>query len=220
MRTGVEASAADQMSAAYTIAGASADVCNSCRPGHVLAQWKQQITTVVVLKRGVAALSRPARSNSIIGIRGAGTVVGLNALFGSPRHSATVTAVTPCDVLVVSLEDVRCRIRESVDACQAALLLLSCELQEQVRTTSYIGAPGARARVGWIVSELLHKVGDDGVPGTDGAECKVGVTSIAALAGTSRETASRVIAALIRKRHLLRTNGRFCAPADSPLLRR
>jgi CRP-like cAMP-binding protein len=96
------------------------------------------------------------------------------------------------------------------------MVLLSAQMHAYMRTISFLTTSSVRERVAWVVHELMAtgaiQRGSDVWILPD----RVPVTTIATMAGATREATSRTLSDFARRGMLSREQGQIKVPSTSP----
>lgn len=159
-----------------------------------MAKW------VAVLLSGIVKASRYTYDGRevVLGIQGAGMLVGeIEAADGRERH-ATVAALEPVTALVVSHDEFDDFLRTHDGAARLFLLALCERLRDADDKRAEYGASDTADRVSYRLAELAARFGE---PDDQGLRISVAITQdeLASWAGSSREAASKALRALRRR---------------------
>ncbi len=159
-----------------------------------MAQW------VAVLLSGIVKASRYTDDGRevVLGIQGAGTLVGeVEAADGKLRH-ATVHALEPVTALVVSHADFDDFLRTHNGAARLFLHALCERLRDADDKRAEYGACDTTRRVAYRLAELAARFGE---PDDQGVRISIAITQdeLASWAGSSREAASKALRVLRRR---------------------
>ncbi len=159
-----------------------------------MAQW------VAVLISGIVKASRYTDDGRevVLGIQGAGTLVGeVEAADGGLRH-VTVRALEPVTALVVSHGDFDGFLRAHKGAARLLLHALCERLRDADDKRAEYGACDATRRVAHRLAELAARFGE---PDDRGVRISVAITQdeLAGWAGSSREATCKALRALRRR---------------------
>ncbi len=155
---------------------------------------------------------------AVLAIRSSGDLVGeLSAIDGLP-HLATVTALEPLDVLVISNDDFRAFLEGTPGV---ALLLLEIELSKLRDADRKRVEFGAYDSVGRVASRLLELAERFGQPDPSGVriDLRLSQQDLAGWVGASREAVIKALR-LLRDRGSIETHRRVVTIVDLPALRR
>jgi CRP/FNR family transcriptional regulator, cyclic AMP receptor protein len=176
--------------------------------GAVLFREEDDGSRVMVLQFGrvKVSVSAPSGREVILHVFDAGALLGeLSAVDGGAR-SATVTALTDVDVLVLSQLDFKEYLDRHSEASRALLELVVAKLRGATRRQLEFGTGDALGRLCRTLVELGGRYGD---PTAEVCRFELPVTQqdLASLAGLSREAVVKGLAAL-RALEWIRTSGR------------
>ena len=160
----------------------------------------------------VVQTSRDGREN-ILAIHHSGETFGEMALLDGNTTPATVVAMEDSKIITISKEHFDNVILKSPKAVQSLLRILCKRLRESWRTIQVLKFTDAETRLKYILMNLSYS---DGIRGPDGVLINTKIThqELAELAGTSRETISRLISKLQQKK-LLKISSHRCMLLNS-----
>ena len=190
--------------------------------GGVLFREGERSTFAVAVLAGrlkVASSSLDGHE-TVLAFRGPGDLVGELSLFDGGERSATVTAVEPADVLVITAERFTELLREQPELGAVLLRMLTSRLRDADRKRVEFGAYDTAGRV---ARRLLELADDHGVPGADATggvriSLPLSQTELAGWTGASREAVARALA-LLRQSGLITTDRRAIVVLDVDALR-
>ena len=163
--------------------------------GRVLFAEGEPARGVYILRTGRAAVSISSSEGRVVTLRlaHAGDVLGLNAVLRSSAYDATVKAVEPCRADFIPRAELLELMRTSQAGAHALLKILSHELDElTARTRSLLLPHTANARLAKLLLEWSRQsVRIDRVFTHE---------EIAQMICSSRETVTRLLASLSRRR--------------------
>jgi len=155
-------------------------------------------------------LMSPSGSERILAFLGLGTIVGeLSLLDGLPR-SASVVAVRPAALSFLSHAAFETFAEKRPELYKYLVKLLSMRLRETdaaIAAGSFLPSEG---RLASILFELADDFGQDVGDGRTIIRQKIGQGDLAAMAGLSRENASRIINDWERRKMISRLSGLYC----------
>lgn len=155
---------------------------------------------------------------TVLAFRGPGDLVGELALFDGASRSATVSAVEPARVLLITADRFGELLHEHPDIGAMLLRVLAGRLRDADRKRIEFGAYDTAGRVARRLVELAD---DHGAPGTAASvriTLPLSQTELAGWTGSSREAVARALA-LLRQRGLITTDRRAIVVVDLPSLR-
>lgn len=163
--------------------------------GHVLFTEGEPARGVYILRTGRAAVSISSSEGRVITLRMArgGDVLGLNSVLRSSAYDATVKALQPCRTDFIPRGELMELMGASQAGTQAILTILSHELNElTARTRSLLLPQTASAKLAKLMLEW----------GTQSVRIDRVFTheEIAHMIGSSRETVTRLLATLSRRK--------------------
>ncbi len=167
--------------------------------GELVFRERDTGDTCYVIRDGAIVLTREHPSGRTIAIAElrTGDMFGELAMFRGETRSATAEAVEPTHAVALLASDMQRLIRHNPDL---SLDLLAALAERVSRTTDRLIQQSFQTVAGRVASALLSQVNarqGEGAPDHD-VEIQETQAEIAHLAGTSRESASRFLAALER----------------------
>jgi CRP/FNR family transcriptional regulator, cyclic AMP receptor protein len=177
--------------------GDSSDTCYIVREGHARAIRRHTDGRAITLARF-----------------GPGDIFGELAMFDDERRSATVEAIEPTDVVAVLGRDMRALMTAHPEISTRLVIALGRRLRETNERLSRQSFQSVQSRVAAVLSDLVAQelAARKSQIGSDRAD-EVLVTAtqadLAQLAGSSRESASRFLAALERAGVISQGRGRL-----------
>lgn len=162
---------------------------------------------VAILLGGVVKItvSSSTGREALLGLRGAGEIVGeLAALYGSPR-SATVRALNPVSARLVPASTFRERLRADPDALFAVLEAVIGRLRESDRRRLEFTGFDVLERVSMLLAELAYTHGVSADGETVAIGLRLSQEEIAGATGASREAVAKALR-LLRERKLVATS--------------
>lgn len=136
----------------------------------------------------------PGGREVVLGLRGAGDVIGeLSTLDGQPR-SATAVALDEVEATIVS-GAVLTRALEDVSAAHELIRLLATRLRDADRKRLEFATLDTLGRVAWRLLELAERFGRDAAEGTE-IDLPLSQEQLASWCGASREATVKALAAL------------------------
>lgn len=175
---------------------------------------------VAVLREGLVKISffTDEGSEVLLSIRGPGSMLGdMSALDGEPR-SATVTALTPVDALVIATPKFRSFLISDPEISLAMLTVLSARLRDADKKRIEFGSLDTTGRVAMRLLELADRFGEDTDEGTKIA-VSLSQRDLAGWTGSSREAVSKALQTL-RGRKIITTDRKKITILDRGALER
>lgn len=175
---------------------------------------------VAVLREGLVKISffTDEGSEVLLSIRGPGSMLGdMSALDGEPR-SATVTALTPVDALVIATPEFRSFLISDSEISLAMLTVLSARLRDADKKRIEFGSLDTTGRVAMRLLELADRFGE---VTEDGVNIAISLSQqdLAGWTGSSREAVSKALQGL-RTRKIVRTDRKQITILDRAALER
>jgi CRP-like cAMP-binding protein len=161
--------------------------------------------TLFILMNGQVKISRIGEEGRevILAVMASGDFFGELSLLDGQSRSANVTVMQDSDMLLIHRDDFLNLLHE----CPSIAINLLKELASRIRKSdAQIKSLSLKNSIGKVTSTLLRLAGDIGVRDGDRIVIKPLPTQqdLANMAGTSRETISRIIQKLITKGYLLK----------------
>jgi len=153
------------------------------------------------LDRGVlkVVLASPRGNERILSILGSGAIVGDLAMIDGLPRSASVIALTDCDLRFISRADFqRCSERHP-ELYRYLAAVLAKRLREADDAISALAFLTAKGRVAYALLEIAHSLGEEAGSGVMIPEM-LSQKELAALAGVARENTNRILKEWERKR--------------------
>jgi CRP/FNR family cyclic AMP-dependent transcriptional regulator len=154
-------------------------------------------------------------SESLLGVRGPGELVGDLAAFDSEPRLATAMALDPLTVQVITADAFRDFVVHHAGAVLGLMQMLIGRLRESDRRRAEFGAHDTASRVAHLLAQFAV---EQGPHGRHPAEVRLSQQEIGELVGASRESVARALAVL-RDQRLVRTGRRSVAVLDVSALR-
>ncbi len=140
----------------------------------------------------ITALTSSGRE-ALLGLRGAGEIVGeLAALYGS-RRSATVRALDEVQARLVAASVFRQRLRDNPDALFAVLEAVIGRLREADRRRLEFTGSDVQERVSLLLAELAGTHGEVAADGTVTIGLRLSQEDVAGATGASREAVAKAL---------------------------
>jgi CRP-like cAMP-binding protein len=183
--------------------------------GAVLFREGERSTFAVAVLSGRLKVSCTSAEGheTVLAFRRPGDLVGELSLFDGSDRSATVSAVEPARVLIITADRLTDLIRDQPDVAVVLLRLLARRLRDADRKRVEFGAYDTAGRVARRLVELAE---DHGIASGSGAiriSLPLSQTELASWAGSSREAVARALA-LLRGSGLIETDRRSIVVLD------
>lgn len=186
------------------------------RNTRVFCEGDRSDFVILILEGRIKILaSTEGGSESLLGVRGPGELVGELAAFDPAVRLASAIAVEPVTVQVLTAEDFRAFVAQHAGAAIELIRMLIGRLREAGRRRVEFGAQDAAGRVAHFLAELAAEQQPLG-PGP--AVVQLSQQEIGELIGTSRESVARALT-MLRDRHLVRTGRRSVTVLEPDALR-
>jgi CRP/FNR family cyclic AMP-dependent transcriptional regulator len=190
----------------------------SFRRGQALFSEGDLAERVFIIERGQVIVSSVAAGGReiVLGLRGAGDVMGdLAVLDGEPR-SATAVAANEVEATVAPASVLRHALRDA-DASMELLRVLASRLREADRRRLEFAALGTLGRVAWRLAELGESFGHDTADGI-AVDLPLSQEQLASWCAASREATVKALSTL-RTLGRIRTGRRSVLICDMDALR-
>jgi CRP-like cAMP-binding protein len=181
--------------------------------GAVIMGPRERVESVLLVVSGVAKQTQG--DCLVVAVHSEGALLGAEAAFCDASYPATVTALCPCTIGRIRAATLIERLANDPAGRSAVVRVLAGQAHDYLRAAAQLVGCPARRRISWILREVIRK---GAVPQADGSRrlpFPLSVTEIASMAGTERETASRVLSDLFKRRILVREAGRLGLPATA-----
>ncbi|MGO9906195.1 MAG: Crp/Fnr family transcriptional regulator [Solirubrobacteraceae bacterium] len=189
------------------------------RRGQALFTEGDLAERVFVIEHGWVMISSiaPGGREIVLGVRGAGDVIGdLSALDGAPR-SATALAIGDVEATVAPGSALTRALRDAATAMEL-LRILAARLRDADRKRLEFAALDTLGRVAWRLQELGERFGEETSEGIE-VELPLSQEQLASWCGASREATVKALAAL-RSLGCIATGRRSVLIRDAQALRR
>jgi CRP/FNR family transcriptional regulator, cyclic AMP receptor protein len=127
---------------------------------------------------------------------GPGDIFGELAMLDGEARSASVEALSDCELLALPASDVRALLASSAEITVKLVIALTRRLREANERISRQSFQTVPSRVAGVLSQLIAE--ETPSDGRDGVTIRMTQADLAQLAGTSRESVSRFLAVLDR----------------------
>ena len=165
------------------------------------------------------AVTSPRGEERIIGLLGAGAIIGeLATVDGQPR-SASITAIRDCELLFLSQEAFENAKRAHPDVCQHLVTMLAARLREADETLAATSFLTVKGRVARAMLELADYLGQDSGDGRVTLSYKISQGDLAAMAGVARENVSRTLSEWRRRKLVTLSSQYYCLNDPAALAR-
>ena len=132
---------------------------------------------------------------SIVALHGAGAIMGEIAMIDGLPRVVTAQALSECRLDAIGRDVFRACMREQPEMCAALVAILAGRLRRAGEDTAWANLLPARARVARAMLHIARVASSDGSRGRRIIEVPMTRADIAAMAGVSREEASRALSA-------------------------
>jgi CRP-like cAMP-binding protein len=183
--------------------------------GAVLFREGDRSTFAVAVLSGRLKVSctSPEGHETVLAFRRPGDLVGELSLFDGADRSATVIAVEPADVLIITADGLADLIRDQPDVAVVLLRLLARRLRDADRKRVEFGAYDTAGRVARRLVELAEEHGVATGRGAIRISLPLSQAELASWSGSSREAVARALA-LLRNSGLIQTDRRRIVVLD------
>jgi CRP-like cAMP-binding protein len=189
---------------------------NYRRGSQVFAEGDRSDFVILVMDGRLKVLASTVNGGeSVLGIRGPGSLVGELAAFDGGPRTASAIALDPLTVRVITAHEFKNFVSSTPGAAVELIHMLMGRLREGDRRRLEFGAYDATARVAHLLCDLATERG----AGRGGeVQVRLAQHEIAGLVGASRESVARALAAL-REQELVTTGRGFVTVLDLDALR-
>ena len=181
--------------------GDESDTCYVVRSGHARAIREHQDGRSITLARF-----------------GPGDIFGELAMFDNEKRSATVEALEPTEAIAILGGDMRRLLREHPDIAVKLIAAIARRLRETNERLARQSFQTVQSRVAAVIAQLVEAARAEGAPDGD-VLITATQSDLAQLAGSSRESASRVLAVLERAGIISQGRGRLVVHDPDALAR-
>ncbi len=190
--------------------------------GRLLFGEREPSDFAVYLRKGYVKIT-VGGPNNIVGIRGPGEVVGEMAAIEKQPRTAGVYAMTEVDAVFVPAGEWIDFVRHDWSFTQSVLRLMGMRLREATRKQVELGELAIEQRVAKSLSELAEMIGDRE---EKGVAVRISQAELAGLAGTTRESISRMLGKIWgdeitltgRQKIIIRDQGKLAKIASGELI--
>jgi CRP/FNR family transcriptional regulator, cyclic AMP receptor protein len=165
------------------------------RPRDKLFGEGEESDHIAIILGGIVKITVSTSSGreALLGLRGAGEIVGeLAALYGSPR-SATVRALDHVQARLISASSFRQRLRDHPDALFALLEAVIRRLRESDRRRLEFTGSDVQERVSLLLAELARTHGEPAADGSVTIGLRLSQEEIAGATSASREAVAKAL---------------------------
>jgi len=176
---------------------------------------------VVVLAGRLKVSSTSADGHdTVLAFRGPGDLIGELSLFDGAPRSATIAAVEPAEVVLITADRFTELIRTQPEIAEMLLRTVVAKLRDADRQRLEFGAYDTTGRVARRLVQLADEHGVPGSAATGGVRITLPLsqTELAGWTGSSREAVARALAVL-RRQGLITTHRRSIVVLDVDALR-
>ena len=194
-------------------------VPRSFRAGEVVFREGDDSDTCYVVRSGHARAIREHRDGRQITLAtfGPGDIFGELAMFDDERRSATVEATEPLEALAILGRDMRRLLRPHPEISAKLVIALGRRLRAANERLARQSFSTVQSRVAAVLGQLVEEAREQGA-GDGDVLVTATQAELAQLAGSSRESASRFLAVLVRAGVISQGRGRLTVhdPAALP----
>lgn len=189
-------------------------------PGATIIREGEPADRFFVVALGSVKLFRSTDSGGtiLLDILGSGEYFGSLAGYGPDRHEDTATAQSRVCALSIDTTAFRGILAEHPSVALRSLEVLSNRLHLAYEMVRQLGGYPAEARIAYVLLRLADKFGVSW-QGNTLVQAPFTREELASMAGTTTETASRIVSRLQRQRIIIAGRG-WIAVADKQMLRR
>ena len=167
------------------------------RKGDVLFRRGDPGGACFIVRHGLikSSIASACGEESIVALHGAGAIMGeISMIDGLPRV-VTAQAISECRLDAIGGDAFRACMREHPEMNTALVAILAGRLRRAGEETAWAHLLPARARVARAMLHIARVAGSDAGPGRRTIAVPMTRADIAAMAGVSREEASRALSA-------------------------
>lgn len=167
------------------------------RKGDVLYRRGDPADACFLIRRGLVkgSIASASGEESIVALHGAGTIMGEIAMIDGLPRAVTAQALSECRLDAIGRDAFRACMRELPEMSAALVAILAGRLRRAGEETAWANLLSARARVARAMLHIARVAGNDAAPGWRTIAIPMTRADIAAMAGVSREEASRALSA-------------------------
>jgi CRP/FNR family cyclic AMP-dependent transcriptional regulator len=165
------------------------------RPRDTLFSEGEESDHIAIILGGIVKITMLTSTGreALLGLRGAGEIVGeLGALYGSPR-SATVRALDHVQARLISASSFRQRLHDHPDALFALLEAVIRRLREADRRRLEFTGFDVQERVSLLLAELARTHGERGADGSVAIGLRLSQEEVAGATSASREAVAKAL---------------------------
>src|SRR3954454_18071838 len=179
-----------------------------------------EFAVVVLAGRLKVSSTSSEGHDTVLAFRGPGDLIGELSLFDGAPRSATVSAIEPADVVLITADRFMEVMREQAEIAPVLLRSLTAKLRDPDRRRLESGAYDTTGRVARRLVLLAEEHGETGSSATAGVRITLPLsqTELAGWTGSSREAVARALAQL-RRQGLITTFRRSIVVLDLDSLR-
>jgi CRP/FNR family transcriptional regulator len=167
------------------------------RKGDVLYRRGDPADACFLIRHGLVkgSIASASGEESIVALHGAGTIMGEIAMIDGLPRAVTAQALSECRLDAIGRDAFRACMRELPEMSAALVAILAGRLRRAGEETAWANLLSARARVARAMLHIARVAGNDSDPGWRTIAIPMTRADIAAMAGVSREEASRALSA-------------------------
>jgi CRP/FNR family transcriptional regulator len=167
------------------------------RKGDVLFHRGDPGDACFLVRHGLikVSIASAGGGESIVALHGPGTIMGEIAMIDGLPRAVTAQALSDCRLDAIGRDTFAACIREHPDMSAALIAILAGRLRRAGEQAAWANLLPARARVVRAMLYIARVAGGDGGPGWRTIAIPMTRADIAAIAGVSREEASRALSA-------------------------
>jgi CRP/FNR family transcriptional regulator, cyclic AMP receptor protein len=167
------------------------------RKGDVLFRRGDSADACFLIRRGLmkGSITSARGEESIVALHGAGTIMGEIAMIDGLPRAVTAQALSDCWLDAIGRDAFRACMHDHPEMSVALVAILAGRLRRAGEESAWANLLPARARVARALLHIARVAGSDAASGWRTIAIPMTRADIAAMAGVSREEASRALSA-------------------------
>jgi CRP/FNR family cyclic AMP-dependent transcriptional regulator len=165
--------------------------------GEVLFTRGDRGDSCFLVRRGVikVGIASSRGEQMVLTLHGRGAIVGELAMLDGLPRAVTAQALSDCQLAAISQASFMACMKKYPDMNASLIAILAGRLRRACEEAAWAGLLPARARVAQALLRVAAVLGEEAGPGRVAIDRSVTHADIAAMAGVSREEASRALSA-------------------------